>query len=89
MRPGANSTIFRFGLEDLTPPGISSQKKNVDEKQRKPLLLFLLLGLFLLRTPQPTPGCRAPSGARTCLKLAPYFDYIAISLIAKEVGSLF
>jgi hypothetical protein len=64
MRPGANSTIFRFGLEDFTPPGISSQKKNVDAQQRKPLLLFLLLGLFLLRTPQPTPGYRVPDGAR-------------------------
>lgn len=49
-RPGAGSAIFRLGPEEnLAPPGNSGRKENVDKTIRKPLFLFEMLGLFLLR----------------------------------------
>jgi hypothetical protein len=45
-------TIFRLGGEASEPhrnPGWTPTMKNVETTTRKPILLFLLFGLFLLR----------------------------------------
>jgi hypothetical protein len=57
-RPGTDSAIFRLALKAVAareyrqdaPCGL----KNVDATNRNPTLLFLLSGLFLLRTAQRT-----------------------------------
>lgn len=64
MRPGANSTIFRFGLEDFTPPDISSQKKNVDEKQRKPLVVVPVVGIVPVANATTNTRLPRPIGGR-------------------------
>jgi hypothetical protein len=51
-RPGTSSAIFRFGPEVVTTAGQFQQEKNVASTTRKPLFLFLLSGLFLLRFEQ-------------------------------------
>jgi hypothetical protein len=55
MRPGIGSAIFRFGPEACTQTAGQFQRvKNVDNTTRKPMFLFLLSGLFLLRLAQRT-----------------------------------
>ena len=57
-RPGTDSAIFRLGLQGSTrqavPAGQRPGAKSVDKTTRKPLFLFWLFGLFLLRAAQRT-----------------------------------
>jgi hypothetical protein len=53
-RPGACPAIFRLGGEPVKAHRTSGRSKKVATTTRKPMLLFRLSGLFLLRTAQRT-----------------------------------
>jgi len=53
-RPGACPAFFRLGGEPVKAHRTSGRSKKVATTTRKPMLLFRLFGLFLLRTAQRT-----------------------------------